>query len=185
MKVFLNAYTICFCLFCIAMAALSFKRYHRGVFSGYLILCALAFISVLGYGAVPISADLLFAANDLLHLAITILLLAGAVSGLFLIGNGYRTKERLRNTGRIVLILASAYVLLYLWHVLAILSGSHILGLIQRLTSLCSIVYVFHLHDIRLPEKIARFIDFADTDKPRVRSFSFSCALSFIFALKP
>lgn len=139
MRTFMNLYTICFCLFTFAVCVHAFRVYHACAKIGYAILFAVSFVSVLGYGSVPISMDLIFAANDLFHLAMTIFILSTTILAMILIAVGYLKQEKLRTMGKISLLTGVLFIIFNAWHVAAILSGQNILGLIQRLT-----FYSFH-----------------------------------------
>lgn len=139
MRVFMNAYTICFCLFALAMAAHTYKEYRACTKIGYVLLFVVSFTALLGYGACPISLELIFSANDIFHLAVTIAILCVTALSLLLISIGYLKQERLRMLGCICITIWTIYVLLNIWHLYAVLHGQNILGLLQRLT-----FYSFH-----------------------------------------
>lgn len=129
-----NLYTISFCVYSLAMTVYSFLHYRRCCRAGYGVLFFLAFFAVPGYGAVPIGADVIFWADDLLHLVFTIGNLTLIVAAMGLITYGYRVQEQAKALGRISLVATILFVAFNLWHIAAILTGQNILGLLQRLT---------------------------------------------------
>lgn len=139
-RLFLNVYTICFCLFCLAMSVQAARAYHWCCKAGFLLLFLLGFASVLGYGTVPIGMNFIFVANDIFHLVFTISLLCCAVLALILVSYGYLKQERYKRLGRISSIAALLFILFNLLHLTAILAGWNVLGLMQRLS-----FYSFHL----------------------------------------
>ncbi len=140
MQVFFNIYNICFCLYALAMAAHIFQCYHICAKLGYALLFVLSFVGLLGYGGCPISLELVFSANDIIHILVTIVLLSATILALLLIAIGYLKQDAMRALGRFTLVIWGLFTLFNLWHLYAILSGQTILGLIQRLS-----VYTVHL----------------------------------------
>jgi len=139
MRAFMNIYTICFCLFIFSILIHAFRSYHACLKIGYTLLFAVAFLSVFGYGCVPISMELIFIANDIFHLLLTISILCATILAMILISFGYLKKEHIKIMGKISLTVTILLILFNAWHIAAILTGQNILGLVERLT-----FYSFH-----------------------------------------
>ena len=112
---------------------------------GYSGLLLTALISAFGYGSFPMTMDFIINYKNYVHLAITILILAGTVSMLFLLAIGYLRRKNYKNIGYISLAAAFLFLLLNLLHLYLILNGSNILGLMQRLTFYTFQIYILIL----------------------------------------
>lgn len=139
MRTFMNIYTICFCLFIFSIAVHAFRTYHVSSKIGYTMLFVVAFLSVIGYGSVPISMDFIFSVNDIFHLIVTICILLITILAMIFIAVGYLRQEHLNTMGKISLTAGILFILFNAYHIVAIVTGQNILGLIQRLT-----FYSFH-----------------------------------------
>lgn len=145
MRFFLNTYTVCFLLFSFGMTVLSYAVHSVCIKIGYIVMLATALITAVGFGAYPISIDIIFSKNDIIHVVVTITMLSATVLSMLLITVGYLKQKKLNGLGRISLFLYILYVGFNLWHLYAILNGMQILGLIQRLT-----FYTFHALTVTL-----------------------------------
>ncbi len=139
MRFFMNTYTICFLVFSLAMAALSFRVYHILAKLGYAVMFVAALISVIGYGGYPISMVIIFSKNDIVHVLTTVSIICATALCILLIATGYLRQEKLIILGRICLIEGSLFIAFNLWILYALLNGLNILGLIER-----CIFYTFH-----------------------------------------
>lgn len=143
MRTFMNIYAICLCLFTLAVSVHAFRTCHICLKVGYTLLFVLAFISVLGYSTVPIGVKYIFSLNNIIHLVLTITFLCLTIIALVLITFGYLKQERLFTMGKIALVTTTLFILFNLWHIIAILSGQNILGLIERLTFYSFQAFIF------------------------------------------
>lgn len=146
---------ICLVIFFASLLIHSF-RFDRILirlgYAGLLLLCGL---SLFGYGLFPMTMDFILNLKNYVHIAITIIILAGTICMLFLLAIGY-AKQQERRVGLITLIAAVLFLFSNLVHLYAIFSGQHNLGLIQRLSLYTFQTYIFVLSWIyvnRLPLK--------------------------------
>ena len=138
MRTFMNIYTVCFCLFIFAILIHAYRSYHLCAKIGYTVLFVVALMSVFGYG-VPISMAFIFIANNIFHLLLTISILCATILAMILIAVGYFRQEHFIIMGKISRIATILFILFNAWHIVAILTGQNILGLVERLT-----FYSFH-----------------------------------------
>lgn len=142
-RTFMHLYNIFFCVYTMAMSVYAYRNYRNCLRVGFTILFAAAFLSLLGYGTVPIGIEMLFVVNNLFHFAITITILILTIIALFLISYGYWKQEGIITLGKFSLIISCLFVALNLWHLTAILTAQPILGLVQRLTFYTAHAFTF------------------------------------------
>lgn len=140
MRFFMNTYTICFLIFSMGIMALSIRIYHVTVKLGYAVMFVTALISAIGFGGFPISMVLIFSKNDIVHVLVTVSILTATALSVLLIAVGYLKQEKFKVLGYVCLVGCAFFVAFNFWHLCAILNGSNILGLIERL-----IFYTFHV----------------------------------------
>lgn len=138
-------YEICLAIFFISLLVKSFKSYEICLRIGFAGLLLITAISILGYGLFPMTMDFIINLKNYIHIAVTIIILAGTICLLFLLALGYLKQEHERKIGRITLAAAVLFLLFNLLHLYAIFHGSHALGLIQRLSLYTFQIYIFVL----------------------------------------
>lgn len=139
LRAFAGIYMVCFLLFTLGMAVKAYREYRACVKIGYAMLFVITFCSDIGYGMFPMTMDVVISLQNVVHVLLTSALLCTTVLVLLLIAIGYLRKEKLEQLGRITLATGILCAVFNVWHLVAILSGQNILGLVQRLT-----VYTFH-----------------------------------------
>lgn len=149
-------YEICLVLFLASMLIQSFQTGGVLTRAAYAGLFLIAVLSLFGYGLFPMTMDFVLNPKNYLHAAVTVTLFAATVCLLFLLALGYRRQERWKKAARITLWAAVLFLLFNLLHFMAILSGQHELGLIERLSIYTFQTYFFllsWLHVNRFPQK--------------------------------
>lgn len=152
----LAVYEICLAIFVVSMLVRSFQV--SGVclrlgYSGLLLLCAL---SAIGYGLFPMTMDFVVNPKNYIHIAVTVVILAGTIGLLFLLAFGYLRQEHNLKMGRITFVSAVLFLVFNLLHLYAIFNGLHALGLIQRLSLYTFQVYIFMLSRIYAVGQLSR-----------------------------
>ena len=144
-RVLFYIYEICLMIFFAAMCVKAFKIHGVCLKIGYGGLFIIAAISFLGFGLFPMTMNFIKTPKDLIHLIITIFIIAGTILSLFLLAFGYRKQGHGRKIGRITMLFAVLFLLFNLMHLYAIFNDSNILGLLQRLGFYTFQIYIFRL----------------------------------------
>lgn len=138
-------YEICLAIFITSLLVKSFRSYGLCLRVGYAGLLLLSSISILGYGLFPMTMDFIINLKNYMHIAVTIIILAGTILTLFLLALGYLKQEHKRKIGRITFAAATLFLLFNLLHLYAIFHGLNVLGLLQRLSLYTFQIYIFVL----------------------------------------
>lgn len=134
MRFLLRIDLICLLIFSLALMAVSFRRYHIFAQCGSALMFVTALISAIGYGGYPIGLDIIFSKNNIIHIIVTASILCASAFSILLIAIGYLKQKNLTALGYVCFAEFIAFIAFNLWHLYALLSGSNILGLIERLT---------------------------------------------------
>ncbi len=140
MRGFVSIYRICFMTFIFTLCVKSFQEYHVRTRIGYIILLIVASFSIIGLGIFPMTVDYMMSLQNIIHLIITIVIFSSTILAVFLLASGYLKKENKIVLGRLSQITVILIFVFSLMHLIAIMSGMNILGLMQRLS-----VYTFHI----------------------------------------
>jgi hypothetical protein len=147
---------ICLVIFILALLVQSFQHYRICLRIGYICLLVVFSISIIGYGLFPMTLGFIFSLKNVIHLAITTVILAATIFILFLLAFGYLKQEHEMKIGRITLAAATLFLIFNLLHLFSILGLMNILGLMERLSLYTFQAYIFELSRFYVSAEIRR-----------------------------
>ena len=127
------------------MCYLAFRRWHSCLKIGYSVLLIVLFLSFIGIGSFPMTMENVFAAQNTLHLIVTVGMLVLTALMLYLLAIGYLKQEGLVKIGYLSLTAAILFTVFNLLHLLVIVAGLDITGLVQRFSFYTFFIYLFLL----------------------------------------
>lgn len=156
LRIFTFAYAICTVMFAAGMVIQAFQKNHILLRAGFLLFLLMEVSSAVGYTLFPITADetqLNF--QNLMHIAVTAIVVLTTIIASFLIGIGYLKQEKENASGIFVVIMAILITVFGFLNPLGI--AWNMLGLTERLCifslqimtfglSLIGSVKLFHKH---------------------------------------
>jgi hypothetical protein len=141
MRFFANTSYLSLLLFAICLTIVSFAKHRTALRVGFSLLVLIGLASALGYGTFPMTTDMLISPQNIIHVAITIVIIMMTVTSVIFISWGFLKQERLIRLGKISLITAIAFIFFNLVHLAGIILQSDMLGLWQRLG-----IYTFYIY---------------------------------------
>ena len=134
LRVFTTIYGICMILFVLGMVIKSARKYHLATRVGYTVLLGMEVISLFGYAAFPLVGDkTVMNFQNIMHLAITVAVVATTIASAFILAYGYITQEKMQKLGKFILIMAIIITLCGMMNPICISMGLNIMGLTERL----------------------------------------------------
>ena len=134
LRIFTNVYSICMILFVIALLKKSFEKYHSLLKTGCIILLIMQLTSSFGYSLFPLTGnerEMNF--QNMMHIIVTIIVVFTTIASSFFISFGYLKQEKMKELGRLSLIMAILITLFGSLNPIGMSLQLNILGLTERL----------------------------------------------------
>ena len=144
-------------LFISGMVTRSFRQYHTGTRTGYILFLALLVLSTFGYGLFPLEGDkTVMTFSNLMHIVVTIAVVFLVISSLFTLSYGYLKQEKSIATGRITLFFAITVTLTGILNPVGMANGWNILGITERLNIFTLEIFIFWLSFVYTSKRVSR-----------------------------
>ncbi|EPR10523.1 DUF998 domain-containing protein [Ruminiclostridium papyrosolvens] len=134
LKILSFIYGICMVLMVIALIIKSFRQYHIMLRIGYIILIIMQLTSLFGYSLFPLTedkAEMNF--QNTMHIIVTVIVVFTTIASAFLISLGYLKQERMKNLGKLTLVMAVLITIFGMFNPISMSLKLDILGLTERL----------------------------------------------------
>lgn len=145
LRFFLYTSNVCLLIFTTCMVITSFKQHVVFLRIGYCLLLITAIITIIDFGAFPMTLDRILNIKNMIHFSITSVIMCCIILSLIFIAIGYHKQEKTRMLGRISTIAVIVFLFFNILHLAAILQLWNVLGLVQRLA-----IYTFYLFILAL-----------------------------------
>ncbi|NLK95163.1 MAG: DUF998 domain-containing protein [Clostridiales bacterium] len=134
LRIFTTIYGICMILFVLSMTIKAFKEYHKVTFIGYILLLIMEVVSLFGYGLFPLTGDKTeMNFQNIMHIVVTIIVVFSTIASAFILAYGYLKKEKIKNLGKRIFILAIIITACGMCNPIFMGVGLNILGITERL----------------------------------------------------
>ncbi len=134
LKILSFIYGICMVLMVIALIIKSFRQYHIMLKIGYIILIIMQLTSLFGYSLFPLTGDKTeMNFQNTMHIIVTVVVVFTTIASSFLIALGYLKQERMKNLGKLTLVMAVLITIFGMFNPISMNLKLNILGLTERL----------------------------------------------------
>ncbi len=134
LKILSFIYGICMVLMVMALIIKSFRQYHSMLRIGYIILIIMQLTSLFGYSLFPLTGDKTeMNFQNTMHIIVTVVVVFTTIASSFLIALGYLKQERMKNLGKLTLVMAVLITIFGMFNPISMNLKLNILGLTERL----------------------------------------------------